>query len=78
MARSLLQAVADMDVWQEDDGTTNLYLHEHFGLSDPLGPVTEEIHAAEAEGLVYLRIGHARWWDLTEAGRAELAREDGS
>lgn len=76
---AVLDAARRLDLWQEDDQTTtHEYRHEHFGLSDPVRDVTAQADAAAESGLIELRIGSAggRMWQLTDAGRAWLARAE--
>jgi hypothetical protein len=71
-----LRAVRAGEVWQEEDGRTVETIAEVFGVSDPIGDVTEEVAAAHAVGLVTpkpLTHGPGAIWELTEAGAAVLA-----
>jgi hypothetical protein len=76
----LLGAADRHDLWQEADGTSVETCAEHFGLSDPISEVTEEVRIAEAAGLLRprpLRHGVGAAWELTDAGRAALDLERG-
>jgi hypothetical protein len=72
----LLGAARDHDLWQKADGTSFQTNAEYFGLSDPIGEVTEEVRLAESAGLICtrpLRYGPGAAWDLTDVGIAALA-----
>lgn len=73
---AVLDAALRNDLWREHDGvTTNEYRHEHFGFSDPIRDATGDTAAAEAAGLVELKVVSptvARWMP-TAAGEAWLA-----
>lgn len=73
---TLLAAIDDMDVWQEDDGNSVMTYRAMFGVSDPIADVTAETAAAEAAGLAVVSTGLARPWKLTDAGAAALHGKD--
>lgn len=76
---ALLDAVDAHEVWLEADGTSVLTDSEHFGLSDYICEVTEEVRAAEAAGLIRSRpyrggpVRDGGVWELTDAGRTAHA-----
>lgn len=70
--RRILIRADNNDLWQEDDGATREYDHEHFGYSDYLRTVTGEAEYAATAGLIELRGDHGRW-ALTDAGEQWLA-----
>lgn len=72
----LLECVRNAEIWQEPDGTNNLYLREVFGMSDPYAEVTDGIRALEKAELVQLvdAVRGGRVWRLTTEGERQLYR----
>jgi hypothetical protein len=63
------------DLWQEKDGTTREYDHQHFGYSDYIRDLTRPANAAAEAGLIELR-GAWRRWAPTDKGLELLARAE--
>jgi hypothetical protein len=74
---ALLAAARNMELWQEDDQrTTNRYLPEVFGLSEPVCDLTVEVEEAYDAGLLDLVVGKhgGRYWNPTREGERLVAR----
>lgn len=70
---ALLREVANGEVWLEDNGRTVLTNREHFGVSDWIADLTDDVAEAEAAGLITRPAPGRLMWDLTKRGEAVLA-----
>jgi len=70
-----LLCAKNLDLWQEEDGSTREYAHKEFGFSDFVRDLTGPATAAAEAGLIELR-GARRRWAPTEAGEELLTRTE--